>query len=43
MNNKHDEEEDENVEIPVESRISKTLSERTTKIVILLVLLMLFC
>ena len=36
------EEEDEGVDVPTESRISKTLSERTTKIVIILVLLMLF-
>lgn len=34
--------EDEDVEVPLESKISKTLSERTTKIVIILVLLMLF-
>jgi len=30
------------LDVPTESRISKTLSERTTKIVIILVLLMLF-
>lgn len=36
-----DEDEDD-FEIPVESKIAKTLSERTTKIVIILVLVMLF-
>lgn len=30
------------MEIPLESKIAKTLSERTTKIVIILVLVMLF-
>ncbi len=35
--------EEEEVEVPTESKISKTLSDRTTKIVIILVLLMLFC
>jgi hypothetical protein len=30
------------MEIPTESKISKTLSEKTTKIVIILVLVMLF-
>ena len=34
---------DEEEEMPLESNISKKLSERTTKIVIILVLLMLFC
>jgi hypothetical protein len=34
--------EEEDVDIPIESKISKTLSERTTKIVIILVLIMLF-
>jgi hypothetical protein len=34
--------EEEEVDIPLESNISKTLSERTTKIVIILVLVMLF-
>jgi hypothetical protein len=39
----HDEHhEDEEIEVPLESKISKILSERTTKIVIILVLLMLF-
>ena len=37
----HEEEEDE-ADMPLESKISRTLSERTTKIVIILVLLMLF-
>ena len=36
------EDDEEEVEIPNESKISKTLSERTTKIVIILVLCMLF-
>lgn len=35
--------DEEDVEVPTESKISKTLSDRTTKIVIILVLLMLFC
>ena len=34
--------EEEEEEIPLESNISKKLSERTTKIVIILVLVMLF-
>ena len=38
----HDDDEEEEVEMPTESKISKTLSERTTKIVIILVLVMLF-
>ena len=33
---------EDDLEVPMESRISKTLSERTTKIVIILVLVMLF-
>lgn len=37
--NNHEEEDEE---IPLESHISKKLSERTTKIVIILVLVMLF-
>ena len=37
-----EDDDDDDVEIPTESKISKTLSERTTKIVIILVLVMLF-
>jgi hypothetical protein len=39
---KKPEEEEDELEIPLESKIGKTLSERTTKIVIILVLVMLF-
>jgi hypothetical protein len=40
----HDEiPEEEDFKIPNESKISKTLSEKTTKTVIILILLMLFC
>jgi len=41
MNGNPDDDEDE-FEIPLESKIAKTLSDRTTKIVIILVLVMLF-
>lgn len=39
VDNPHEEEE---VDVPTESKISKVLSDRTTKIVIILVLVMLF-
>ena len=39
---KEEDEEEEDVEIPIESKIGRTLSERTTKTVVMLVLGMLF-
>ena len=36
-------EEDDDLDVPVEPIIAKTLSDRTTKIVVMLVLIMLFC
>jgi hypothetical protein len=40
--NEEEDVDDDDIEVPTESRISKALSEKTTKIVIILVLVMLF-
>jgi hypothetical protein len=42
INEEEEDVDDDDIEVPTESRISKALSEKTTKIVIILVLVMLF-
>jgi hypothetical protein len=42
INEEEEDVDEDDIEVPTESRISKALSEKTTKIVIILVLVMLF-